>query len=167
MTLTPSIRSERPTDHAAIRHLIDAAFASAAHASGAEAGIVDKLRNAGQLSLSFVAETADGIVGHIAFSPVCIGGAACGWFGLAPLSVLPAAHGQGIGRALVEAGLGALRGMGAAGCVVLGEPAYYRRFGFAVVPTIHYDGVPSEYFMALPFGKRNAAGAVRYHTAFD
>ena len=102
MTLTPSIRSERPADHAAIRHLIDAAFASAAHASGAEAGIVDKLRNAGQLSLSFVAETADGIVGHIAFSPVCIGGAACGWFGLAPLSVLPAAHGQGIGRALVD-----------------------------------------------------------------
>jgi len=56
--------------------------------------------------------------------------------------------------------------MGAAGCVVLGDPAYYRRFGFAVQPGLVLPGVPADHFMALPFGPARPQGAVAYHAAF-
>jgi hypothetical protein len=56
---------------------------------------------------------------------------ATGWFGLGPISVLPELQGTGIGTLLMQDALRLLRARGAAGCVVLGDPAYYSRFGFA------------------------------------
>ncbi|MFJ1258509.1 GNAT family N-acetyltransferase [Cupriavidus sp. CuC1] len=63
--------------------------------------------------------------------------------------------------------LSALRGLGAAGCVVLGDPAFYGRFGFVAKPELVLAGVPAEYFQSLSFQGSRAAGAVRYHAAFD
>lgn len=107
------IRTERPDDVAAIRILTRAAFEHAPHSSRTEAAIVDALRAAGVLTLSLVAIDEGERIGHAAFSPVTIAGVADGWFGLGPLSVRPDRQRRGIGRALVRAGLAALRSRGA------------------------------------------------------
>ena len=56
---------------------------------------------------------------------------------------------------------------GAAGCVLLGDPAYYRRFGFGARPGLVLPGVPSEYFQAILFRGSCPVGQVRYGEAFD
>ena len=161
------IYPERPEDAAIIRQVTEAAFAVAEHSDGTEGAIVDALRAAGALSVSLVARRGGERVGHVAFSPVTLDGADLGWYGLGPVSVRPDLHGQGIGGALIRAGLEQLKALGAQGCVVLGDPRYYQRFGFAVDPAIRYDGVPPEDFMALPLGSSTATGQVAYHPAFS
>ena len=161
------IRPERSQDIAAIRDLTEAAFLTAAHRSGTEAAIVEALRRAGQLSLSLVAVSGDEIAGHVAFSPVSIGGQDKGWFGLGPVSVAPDRQRQGIGSALIREGLRRLQARDAAGCVVLGDPAFYTRLGFAPTPALHLPGVPPEYFMALAFDGVVPEGQVAYAPAFE
>ena len=162
---TPRIRAETGSDAAAVRALIAAAFAGAPHSDGSEPRIVEALRRAGTLSLSLVAQQAGALRGHVAFSPVAIGDAA-GWYGLGPLAVAPAWQGRGIGSALARAGLAALRERGAAGCVVLGEPGYYARFGFRVQAGCVLPGVPPAYFQVLAFAGAVPRGPVRYQPAF-
>ena len=172
MTRSPSrpcsIRLETPADLAAIAELHRAAFAGNPHSDGSEPAIVDRLRGRGRLALSLVAAAPDGsVLGHCAFSPVVVDGADVGWMGLGPLGVLPAAQEQGVGTALVEAGLARLRANGVPGCVVLGDPDYYRRFGFERDTRLRYPGAPPEYFMAvLLLGEMVPAGVVRYDDAF-
>ena len=165
------IRTEQPGDIDAIRALTTEAFATAPHSSGTEAAIVDGLRAARALTLSLVAVAGDGtgaaLLGHVAFSPVMIDGADRGWFGLGPVSVRPGRQRGGIGSALIREGLRRLRASGAGGCVLLGDPAYYGRFGFAADPALVLEGVPPEYFMRLAFGAELPAGTARYHAAFD
>ena len=158
------IRAERPGDEDAIRDVTTRAFAGAAHSDGTEADIVARLRDAGALTLSLVADDG-GIVVHVAFSPVTIVGAA-GWFGLGPVSVAPDRQQQGIGQKLILEGLARLKTRGAAGCVVLGDPDYYARFGFAADPALRYPGPPPAYFQCLAFAGATPAGIVAYHSAF-
>ncbi|TPE49373.1 GNAT family N-acetyltransferase [Amaricoccus solimangrovi] len=159
------IRPERPADAGPIRAVTKAAFATAPHAAGTEAEIIEGLRVAGALALSLVAEEGGEVIGHVAFSPVTIGGAA-GWFGLGPVSVRPDRQRAGIGRALIGAGLARLRAWGAAGCVLVGDPDYYRRFGFASDPGVSYPGVPGEYVLRLVLAGPPARGAAVFHPAF-
>jgi putative acetyltransferase len=163
-----TIRREQDGDEAAIAQVITTAFASAERSAGTEAGIVARLREELELEASYVAVTASGsVVGHVAFSPVTIDGEACGWYGLAPLAVLPDWQRRGIGAALVEAGLEDLRRIDAAGCVVLGEPAYYARFGFAHEPALAYPGASEPaYFQRLVLGGEPPAGVAAYSPAF-
>lgn len=161
------IRGERAGDAAAIGEVTAAAFAGAAHSDGSEAAIVARLRREGALALSLVAVERGAIIGHIAFSPVTVAGAAGRWFGLGPLSVAPARQGAGVGSALVRAGLARLTAAGAASCVVLGDPGYYARFGFAVREGLVYPGAPAAYFMALALnGAAAPVGEVAYAPAF-
>lgn len=163
---TLAVRDERPDELAAIRNVIARAFATAPHASGTEGAIVDALRGDGALSMSLVADV-NGIVGHIAFSPITIDGIGGEWYGLGPVSVSPDFQGRGIGGALIRAGLERLRAVGAAGCVVLGEPHYYSRFGFEHDPRLIYPGPPPQYFQRLLFRCSPPTGTVAYHPAFD
>ncbi len=103
--MTVVIRPEREGDADTIRALTSEAFATAAHSSGTEAAIVDGLRADGALSVSLVAEEAGMIVGHAAFSPVTISGSPGNWMGLGPISVAPDRQRQGVGTALMRAGL--------------------------------------------------------------
>ncbi len=160
------IRPETPADAAAIRRVTDMAFAGASHASGTEGAIVDALRAEGTLALSLVAEAGGAVVGHVAFSPVAIAGADVGWLGLGPLSVVPARQRAGFGSALVRDGLARLRAAGARGCVVLGEPGYYRRFGFEPDADLTFEGVPAAYFLRIAFAEPVPVGAVTYRPAF-
>lgn len=106
------------------------------------------------------------IVGHVAFSPVTVSDGSAGWYGLGPISVDPARQGEGIGGRLIGEGLQRLRALGATGCVLLGDPAYYTRFGFAADPKLVLDGVPPEYFMRVAFSPVYGEGTVSYHPAF-
>jgi predicted N-acetyltransferase YhbS len=161
------IRFEEATDAGSIRTVIREAFAQAIHRIGTEPLIVDKLRESGALTVSLVAVEGARIIGHVAVSPVVAPKASGTWFGLGPVSVHPSCQGQGVGSALINEALEHLRLSGASGCVVLGEPEYYRRFGFQHDPKVSYREVPPPYFQVLSFGGDQAAGPVEYDAAFD
>ncbi|HWV36575.1 MAG TPA: N-acetyltransferase [Thermomicrobiales bacterium] len=161
------IRAEQPADIASISRLTEIAFRDHEHSGHTEQFIVDGLRRAGVLTLSLVAVDNDSVVGHVAVSPVIISSGETGWFGLGPISVLPERQRQGIGSQLMHAALADLRQLDAKGCVVLGDPGYYGRFGFRAHPGLELPGVPVEYFQAVSFGGVLPAGTVRYHDAFD
>jgi putative acetyltransferase len=160
------IRPETSEDTAAITSVIERAFANALHSSHTEHFIVNALRAAGALTVSLVAEQDHKIVGHVACSPITISSGALDWYGLGPLAVDPALQSQGIGAALVRAGMAQLRTVSAAGCVVFGDPAYYGRFGFKVISGFVYPGPPPEYFMAQAISGFVPQGEVAYHVAF-
>ena len=161
------IRREKSGDEKAIYALTRAAFATARHSNGTETDIVDALRDAGSLRLSLVAEDAGEIVGHVAFSPVTIAGRDEGWLGLGPISVAPDRQGSGIGSALVREGLDHIRKAGAGGCVLVGDPAYYSRFGFKGGTALTYQGVEVQYVQQLAFNDEMRAGNLRYCDAFE
>lgn len=161
------IRDEKLSDIQAIFDLTQAAFANAKHSSHTEQFIVNALRHSGQLSLSLVAISNHKLIGHIAFSPVKISDGTKDWYGLGPISVLPEYQGQGVGAKLMHAGLEALKDLDAVGCVLLGDPAYYSKFGFKADARLVLQGVPAEYFQILPFTEHVPSGDVVYADAFN
>lgn len=161
------IRLERPEDAATIHALTDAAFKGMPFSDQTEARVIDGLRAAGALSLSLVATEGGEIVGHIAFSPVQINGESSDWYGLGPVSVWPGHQRRGIGQALIRDGLRRLRSLGAGGCVLLGAPAYYGRFGFESDPDLYEIGAPPGAFQRLSLDGSRPRGKVSFHPAFD
>jgi putative acetyltransferase len=161
------IRNETAADVAAIKAVTVSAFLHAPHTSHTEQFIVDALRKAGQLTVSLVANADGAVVGHVAISPVSISDGATGWFGLGPISVVPEHQRRGVGSRLMREALRVLREQGAAGCVLLGEPEYYGRFGFQADPNLILPEVPAEYFQAISFGASHPQGIVSYHSAFS
>lgn len=160
------IRDETSSDVEAITEITIAAFRDCPYGNHTEQHIICALRAAGDLTVSLVAESEGEVVGHAAFSPVMIDGQRCGWYGLGPVSVRPDRQRQGIGSALIDEGLRRLKGMGAEGCMLVGDPAYYERFGFHNVPELVLEGVPPENFLALPFGEGRRSGVVEFHEGF-
>jgi putative acetyltransferase len=122
------IRSEKPADAAAIGNVVAAAFGTQA-----EAELVARLRDNGDLVLSLVAEDDGVVIGHVAFSRIWIegDGARSQGIGLAPVAVLPARQRKGVARALIGAGHLRLKTLGEKIVFVLGDPDYYKRFGFS------------------------------------
>jgi putative acetyltransferase len=161
------IRNETAIDVPAIEALTISAFLNAPHTSHTEQFIVNALRKAGKLTISLVAVADGTIVGHVAVSPVSISDGASDWFGLGPISVMPEYQRRGVGSRLMREALRILPEHGAAGCVLLGEPRYYRRFGFQVDPNLILPDVPPEYFQAISFGSSRPHGMVSYDGAFD
>jgi putative acetyltransferase len=160
------IRPEAVQDHEAIADLTARAFDGVEHSDQSEPALVAALRAAGALTVSLVAEENGTLIGHVAFSPITIDGRNLRWFGLGPVSVSPDRQRQGIGSALVREGLDRLRADGASGCVVLGDPAYYRRFGFEIDHGLRYVDTLKDYFLRIAFGTEVPAGQVAYHAAF-
>lgn len=163
------IRAETETDWHAVYDVNAAAFATPA-----EAILVDALRAQARPVVSLVAEDDGEIVGHIMFSPVSLSAhPELEVMGLGPMAVAPRQQRQGIGSALVRAGLEQCRQQGFIAVVVLGHAGYYPRFGFSPASqfgiTSDYD-VPDEVFMAIELqtgalsGKH---GRVKYHPAFN
>lgn len=161
------IRNEQVSDIQIITRLTKAAFQNAEHSSHTEQFIVNALRRENQLTVSFVAVEDKTIVGHIAISPVEISSGTQRWYGLGPISVWPERQRQGIGSKLIKAALAQLQHLGSFGCVVLGDPAYYSRFGFKTNPNLLFPGVASEYFQVLTFVNEIPIGKVFYHKAFN
>lgn len=163
----PVIRRERPEDIPGIRTVVTEAFGRPA-----EAVLVDALREAAALTVSVVADVGGRIVGHAGFSPITIGGAQHA-LALAPVAVGPRYQRQGIGATIIRSGLELCREMDCPIVVVLGEPAYYKRFGFT--PASGYGiscpfPVADEAYMALELVQGagpDCRGVVRYRPEFD
>lgn len=160
------IRPETAADHGAIREVTRRAFAGQSYGGGNEQDIVDALRAEGALAISLVAEAERRILGHVAFSPATAADGTPGWYTLGPVSVDPDVQRRGIGRALIEAGLAALRQRHAAGCIVVGDYGYYARFGFRHAPAHAPPGAPASHFMILGLGPSAPSGVIEFHAAF-
>lgn len=160
------IRPETPSDVDAISEINVAAFLDHPYSHQTEHLIVDALRASDALDVSLVAVCDGRAVGHVAFSKAAVG-VSDGWFLLGPVAVLPDLHGHGVGSALVTAGLEELRSREAHGCVLVGDPGFYQRFGFRSVPGLTYEGVPDENVLCLPFGTDAPRGSIHAHGAFS
>lgn len=156
------IRPEEPQDRDAIRALLLSAFGGEV-----EARLVEALRAAGDVVLSLVAERDGAVRGHILFSRLMVRGEEdFPAVALAPLAVDPAHQREGNGTALVKDAHLRFQREGELLCVVLGDPAYYGRFGFAADPKLTLDGVPPDYFMRVAFSPVYGGGTVSYHPGF-
>lgn len=160
------IRPETERDLDGIREVNIVAFRDHPFSKQTEHLIVETLRAAGALVLSLVAESDGEAVGHIAFSTAEIGSESTDWYLLGPVAVRPARQGEGIGSALIETGLDALRSRGARGCALVGDPAFYQRFGFKHYPGVTCPGVPGENVLCLLFAGEMPSGEVVHHPAF-
>jgi putative acetyltransferase len=161
------VRPERPDDHVVLGELIASAFAGKPYAEGDEAELLATLRRRGALTLSLVAESDGAVVGQAAFSPARASTGGAAWYALGPVAVLPARQGRGIGSTLVRAGLERLAALGAGGCILVGDPGYYARFGFEVSPANAPAGQPAEFFMVKVLGAgTRPEGPICFHEAF-
>ena len=162
-----AIRDERPEDIGAIYDLTKRAFAPMPFAGGNEQDLINIVRDAGALSISLVAVFDSNIVGHVAFTPAMAADNSPGWFGLGPVAVEPKFQRKGIGRQLINEGLRKLLDWNAAGCIVLGDPNYYQRFGFRPSPALTPAGQPPEYFMMLSLTALQPNAVVDFHPLFS
>lgn len=160
------IRPERADDHVAIHDVTQHAFAPMPYADGDEQLLIGKLRDAGALALSLVAEHDGVVVGQITLSLAFAADGSPGWYALGPVSVEPALKHQGIGGQLIRAGIAWLRDQDAAGCILIGNPVYYSRFGFRVFSELASAGMPAQYYQILPLRVAEPDMAVRFHPLF-
>jgi len=160
------IRNEANADVDVITEVTAAAFKTLEISNNTEHFILMALRAAESLTASLVAGLNGQVIGHIAFSPVIVSDGTLNWYGLGPVSVLPAHHRHGIGTALTREGLSRLKNLNAAGCCVVGHPEYYRKFGFENPPGLVLGGVSPEVFFAFSFDGHTPEGIVTFHEAF-
>jgi putative acetyltransferase len=163
------IRPETEKDHATVRKIHLAAFPGPG-----ESELVDRLRDRANPLISLLAELDDQLLGHILFTPLRLDSKpALRLMGLAPMAVLPARQKQGIGSALINAGLAQCRQLAIGAVAVLGHPHYYPRFGF--VPSTAFNiqsayDVAAEVFMLIelePGFLHDCSGTVHYHEEFN
>jgi putative acetyltransferase len=171
-----TIRPERPIDLDQIHELHHVAFNGPN-----EAELVDSIRSTSAFvpELSLVAVTTDGsVLGHLLISQIELAPAdpddeADGRvtvLSLAPIAVLPSQQGRGIGTALMEEGLRTADERDEPMMVVVGAPAFYRRFGF--VPAADhglsgpYDAAGEAFAVRVRSGNQPRAGTLIYPAAF-
>lgn len=164
------IRPETPADYGAIAGVNRAAFGG-----DTEARLIELLRDARQVVASLVAEEDGRIVGHILFSGLRIetpNGVIMA-ASLAPMAVVPERQRQGIGTALVRAGLDQCRKEFLPAVIVVGHPDYYPRFGFSAELARNLKSPYSrsgDAWMALelaPGVLKGVSGTVHYPEAFS
>lgn len=159
-----SIRTATLGDREAIRLVEEHAFGQPA-----EAGLVDALVSGGDAIVELVAEEEGAVVGHILFSRLMVqeGKKSFPAVALAPLAVEPDFHGTGIGGALISEAHRRLKEAGETLSVVVGDPAYYGRFGYERGRAEKFD---SEYqgdaMQAQAWGDAPAGGRLVYAKAF-
>lgn len=171
------IRQETRADHLAVKELLILAFEGVPHSDQQEHLLVERLRLSHSFvpQLSLVACADDQILGHILLSEVDLEGNLppdVRLLALAPLAVLPARQKQGIGAKLLEESRLRALELGYAGIVLLGEPAYYGKFGYRPLSAFNIKlplDVPCEYCQGLelfPHALRGVKGTIVYPPAF-
>lgn len=162
-----SIRVETANDRHAIHQLTKQAFAAMPYSDGSEPFIIDALRKDGDLSLSLVMEKEHILIGHIAFSPIKIRDQHLNWYGLGPVSIAPEHQKQGYGSQLIRQGLKEIKALGALGCALIGNPDYYKRFGFSSYKGFTYGDLDPQYVMQNPFDGEARLGHLTYAKGFE
>lgn len=161
------LREERPGEAAAIHDMVTRAFRGHAYSDGDEQHVIDRLRDDGDLLLSLVAVDGETILGQITYSPALLMNGDLGWVVLGPVAVEPSHHGQGIGRALIEAGEAIMNERGVKGITVLGNPEIYGRFGFVQNTPMWLAGELGWAFQVKSLGADIPACEQCYVRAFD
>ena len=161
-----TIRQAAPKDFDAIYSLVKTAFQTAKVSDGGEQDFVLKLRKRLYIpELELVAEENGVLIGHIMLTGASIrkNGGCFDTLIFAPLSVALEWRTKGIGAALVREALAKAAALGLSSAVLIGDPAYYKRFGFHSAAPISYPGVPKEYTLAcelMPGALRNISGSI-------
>jgi putative acetyltransferase len=159
-----NIHREKPGDEAAIHEVKRLAFET-----DDETNLVDASRRDGYLRISLVAEEDGKIVGHVLFSGVSVDDVSKP-LALAPVAVVPGRQSEGVGSAMIKAGIKTCAAEGFDAIFVLGEPGYYSRFGFSTEKANTFDTpYPKEYFMALELAEETlegASGSIEYPPPF-
>jgi putative acetyltransferase len=170
------LRPESSADAAQIGAVTEAAFASSEFGHHGEASLIEHLRRSGCELLSLLAECDGKVVGHMLFSPVVLEseGESIIGMGLGPLSVLPEFQRRGIGSRLVERGLAMLADRGCPFVCLLGDPAFYARFGFRPATESNivseFTGPEDDAFQIVSLKGRPAdlqSGLVKYRPEFS
>lgn len=152
-----TIRTERPEEFAALYDFIKTAFSTAQVADGDEQEFTDRLRAGGGYipQLGLVAQIGDRIAGHILFTRFGVkagDGSTTELLLVAPLSVALEFRSQGVGSALMREGLRRAAELGFKAALLVGDPAYYGRFGFRQSTELgihNADGIPDRYVQAI------------------
>jgi len=166
--VTLYVRTEAPGDALAVARVVAQAFEGGDEAAVAEVDLVEALRRDRTWlpALSLVGVDGGEVVGHVLGSRLLVGGHPA--VALAPLAVLPARQGHGIGSLLVERLIGDARVAGETLVVVLGDPAYYSRFGFRAAADAGIIGPYSgDAFQALPLAADAPVGEAVYPHPFS
>ena len=166
----PSIRPEQARDIDTVRALLLASFGREA-----EARLADRLHASANIASALVAEEKERILGYVVFSKIVVSaqGGEVNALALAPLAVVPAFQRLGIGSALVSAGLERCRSEQHSRVLVLGDPVYFARFGFAPAKRFGLTcpfPTDDNSFMAIeldPGAFAGVSGSVRYGHEFD
>jgi putative acetyltransferase len=159
-----SIRTATARDRDAIRLVEEHAFGQKA-----EAGLVDALVASGDAVIELVAEEEGQVVGHILFSRLYVaqGNRKFPAVALAPLAVEPSFHRSGIGGALIREAHVRLKQAGEKLSIVLGEPAYYGRFGYAHERAKKFESdYQCEALQAVAWAEAPESGKLVYASAF-
>jgi putative acetyltransferase len=167
------IREERPADVSDIYLVEKAAFQRTE-----EADLVNKLRENNAILLSLVATVCDSIVGHALYSLVTVGDGKPQFIfpALGPIAVDPEFQGKGIGSALIQAGTQVMKEFGFGLVFLVGDPAYYPRFGFQPAVPLGFNspyvvkGDAHDHFMVLVLDEKvlkTVNGMVRYRSEFN
>ena len=156
------VRLETTGDVVAIRAVAEAAFLQSA-----EAQLVDDLRDAGDSVFSLVAVEGETVIGHAMFSRLKAPFPA---LALAPVAVRPECQRMGVGSRLIREGIARSEAAGWSGIFVLGDPVFYRRFGFDVGKASGFiSPYAGPHLMALPVGRSDLptlTGSIQYAPAF-
>ena len=159
------VQPENAEDSDGIRAVHLAAFPTPA-----EADLVKMLHEDLDSEISLVAKDGAQVVGHVMLSRMQVEGDGRGYraLGLGPVAVIPELQGRGVGSALIEEAMCVAEQRGEEIVFLLGEPDYYRRFGFSLEAAATFaSAYAGPYFMAKSFGSPlPASGTAAYAPAF-
>jgi len=158
--------------HAAeIAAITQAAFAREYGSGDGEVALIARLRADGDVAVELVAEANGEIVGHVMFSRLTVQPATLKVAALAPVSTRIDRQKSGIGSALIREGLMRCKLQGFDAVTVLGDPAYYQRFGFAPEPARVFDcayaGSPFQAMEVREGALRGGRWKLTYPRAFE
>jgi putative acetyltransferase len=149
------------------------AVVEAAFGNRLEADLVNALRRSANPQLSLVAQADGVVVGHVFFSPIAIESdrPAPAVAQLSPVAVLPDYQRRGVGTKLIRAGLSRCPAVGWLAVFLVGNPAYYSRFGFQMAGPLgfSYPGPHDPHLQLLelaPGALSGVSGRIRLHPAF-
>ena len=149
------IRRETPEEFSQIYELVKVAFKTAKVSNGKEQDFVNQLRSSGSYipELALVAEENGKMIGHIMLTKTYIvnSGNKFETLLLAPISVALEYRNRGVGSNLIKESFKLAKGMGYTSVILVGDPAYYHRFGFKAAVNFgikHAHNIPDENVMA-------------------
>jgi len=160
------VRPETEREFPAIHALVEVAFQTAKVTNGKEQDFVDQLRASSAYipELALVAEENGRLIGHIMLTKTQIASPDGGKFEtlfLGPVSVALEHRNSGVGSALINASANLAKTLGHSSIFLVGDPAYYHRFGFRPTANFgirHLHDIPAQYVMALELTPNALAG---------